>query len=129
MHGNQSSFCQGVTIDRLKWLRRTEQLLELSKDSIEKKQGRKNHRSVGFSNFLVNAPALHIENELGILLKIAEAYQNCGKWIEASETFSKAAWIQHNKLGFAGEAAILYTEAASCSEKINGSDEEKYLSE
>lgn len=129
MYDDQSDSFQAVTIDRLGWLRRAEQLLDLSKNGTVQRQARKNHRSVGFSNFLVNAPTLHIENELGDLLKIAEAYRNCGKWIDASETLAKAAWIQGNKLGFTDESALLYTEAAACSEKVDGDNCEKYLSE
>ena len=117
-----------VTINRDEWLDRADELLALSIESSSKRRTRKTLRSAVLGDYSVNAPTLHIEGEISIVLRAAEAFRICGKWMDASEAYSKAAWMKGNDLMLADESAILYTEAALCAEKVEQCFGEKYYS-
>ena len=121
------SYVKSIEIDKDYWLRRAERLAKMAGLGFKKRRRSKNSRAILASDFLINNPRLHIEDDIRLYIEAARAFHISGKWIDASESYAKAAWLKGDRLECFSEAAALYTLAGDCSERINiGSGEEQY---
>ena len=103
-------------------------LLKCAKDGIATRRKQKSKRFVGITNFLVNSQSLHMEEEMMLFVQAAESFRICGKWLDAADAYSQAAWIVACELKDEEAGAILYTEAGLCAMTLGIEEGEKNLS-
>eukprot|EP00979_Chaetoceros_neogracilis_P009252 scaffold2098_cov270-Chaetoceros_neogracile.AAC.32 len=114
--------------DRNYWVQLAKESLERARQGTRNLKNGKNKRLTLKSNLIEKSTHLHIEDDLGLYLKAAEASLICGKWRQASETFAKAASMYRHELkDTLVEAATLYCEAAWCREKIKRGDGREFF--
>lgn len=81
------------------------------------------------SNYIPNAPSLHLQDTAIAYMKAAQAFQICDLWHDASDAYSEAAkcFMEINILSSSNsssssslnQAIVMYSEAASAMEKVN----------
>ena len=95
-------------------------------EGIQKRKKGKNKRFL--SSLLVNAPTIHIEEDISLYLKAGESFRICEKWIDAGKAYGVAAAMTANELHAIDEAAILYTVAGFCTERMGTGEGESFFS-
>ena len=118
---------QAVVIDRKEWLQKSSRLWKAAQEGIKKRKKEKNRRFLS-SSLLVNAPSLHIEEDISLYLKAAEAFHICEKWTDAGIAYGHAAAMMGDELHNVEEAGVMYTKAGFCVERASIGEGEKYFS-
>ena len=122
----EQTFPESVKLDRQEWLKKSSHLWEGANAGIQKRKKGKNKRFL--SSLLVNAPTIHIEEDISLYLKAGEAFRICEKWLDAGKAYGQAAAMKAHELHNIDEAAILYTVAAFCTERMAMGEGEHYFS-
>jgi hypothetical protein len=122
----EQTYPESVTIDRKEWLKKSSSLWKGANEGIQKRKKGKNKRFL--SSLLVNAPTIHIEEDISLYLKAGEAFRICEKWIDAGKAYGQAAAMKAYELQAIDEAAILYTVAGFCTERLGIGEGEFYFS-
>jgi len=115
----QSSYFP-LKVDYNEWINRAGVLLNRAK-------GGKRMKTKGSSSekYQYSLKRFYFHDKADRFIQAAEAFRICGKFLDASDAYSRAASIFEHQLVGHNQAAMLYTEAGLCLEKIEvsqGSD-------
>jgi hypothetical protein len=110
------NYLHHANVDLEEWTKRAEHLLRLAKGEqrwkLRHTNSAKYQRSLRIIYFMEKA-----EN----FIQAAEAFRVCGRFLDAGAAYSRAASLYEHQIARNEPAALLYTEAGLCLEKIETS--------
>ena len=113
-------YTETVKLDYGEWLNHANLLLNGTKG------GKRRHGKSFSENYQHSLKGVYFYDKAERFIQAAEAFRACSKFLDASDCYSRAASIFQHQLGCHDQAALLYTEAGLCLEKIEtaqGSDD------
>lgn len=102
-----------VKLDYEEWTERAERLFRGARGEKRSKSSSEKYQHA--------LKRVYFHDKAERFIQAAEAFRVCGKFLNASDAYSQAASIFEHQLVSHSSAALLYTEAGLCLEKIETS--------